>query len=287
MNKRLTVGIIVIIILILLQWVGVKMIYAGKLDGQLAYLMAKVYHLKAGIIEKDDDKLVLLMSDFVDNKKFVNSFLSNGDNAKEIPEEAIDEIVWDKMVKEAWLDHIADRFDVNISDKEVDDNLSQLDDLAKFKSMAEEEFGINFEDYKRFVAKPSILEAKVYEVLIDNYNDIEGIQKAQNAYDALAGGRDFFEVAKIYADDMTFVENSVWLSEDELVSMYEPIKNLSVGDFSKIVNTPGAYIIWKLESINQEDDKNIYEVKSIVILAKTLQGFLDDFLAVAKIEKIY
>ena len=70
MNKKLTIGIIIIIIIILSQWVGVKMIYAGKLDGQVAYLMAKIYHLKAGTIEKNDDKLVLLMSDFIENKNF-------------------------------------------------------------------------------------------------------------------------------------------------------------------------------------------------------------------------
>jgi hypothetical protein len=287
MNKKLIIGIVIIVVIILSQWLGVKMIYSGKLDGQVAHLMSKVYHLKAGTIEKDDDKLVLLMSDFIDNKKFINNFLSSGSNTEKIPEEAIDEIVWDKMIKEAWLNHIADFFNVNISDQDVDDNLNQLDDFVEFKAKAEEEFGINFEDYKRFVAKPSILEAKVYEVLIDNYNDREGIQKAQNAYDALVGGKGFVEVAKIYASDMTFVENSIWLSEDELISMYEPIKDLSVGEFSKIVNTPGAYIIWKLESVNQEEGKNIYEVKSIVIVAKTLQSFLDDFLAVAQVEKIY
>ena len=182
---------------------------------------------------------------------------------------------------------MADFFNVNISDQEVDDSLSQLDDLDVFKNMAEEEFGIDFEEYKRFVAKPSILEAKVYETLIDNYNDREGIQIAQSAYDALEQGDDFVEVAEIYASDMTFVENSIWLTEEELIGMYEPIKTLSVNGFSKIVNTPGAYIIWKLESKNQEDNKNIYEVKSIVIMAKTLQSFLDDYLALAEIEKIY
>ena len=181
----------------------------------------------------------------------------------------------------------ADFFNVNISDQEVDDSLSQLDDLDTFKNMAEEEFGIDFEEYKRFVAKPSILEAKVYETLIDNYNDREGIQTAQSAYDSLVKGDDFIKVAKNYASDMTFIDNSIWLTEEELIGMYEPIKTLIVGGFSKIVNTPGAYIIWKLESKNQEENKNTYEVKSIVIMAKTLQSFLDDYLSFAEIEKIY
>ena len=287
MNKKFIIGIIIIVIIILSQWLGVKMIYTGKLDGQAAYLLAKIYHLKAGTIDKDDDKLVLLMSDFIDNKNFVSSFLSKNGEVGDIGQAELDNIVWDKMIKETWLNYMADFFNVDISDQEVDDNLNQLDDLDEFKIMAEEEFGIDFEEYKRFVAKPSILEAKVYEVLIDNYNDWEGIQKAQSAYDALDKGDDFAKVAGIYADDMTFVDNSIWLTEEELIGMYEPIKNLSTGGFSKIVNTPGAYIIWKLESINQEENQNIYEVKSIVIMAKTLQSFLDDWLALAKIEKIY
>mgnify|MGYP003998332737 CR=1 FL=1 len=56
MNKKLIIGIVIIVVIILSQWLGVKMIYSGKLDGQVAHLMSKVYHLKAGTIEKDDDK---------------------------------------------------------------------------------------------------------------------------------------------------------------------------------------------------------------------------------------
>jgi hypothetical protein len=286
MNKKIIIGTIIIVIIILSQWLGVKMIYTGKLDGNVAHFMAKVYHLKAGTIKKGDDKLVLFMSDFIDNRKFVASFLSNN-GGENINQTELDNIVWDKMIKEVWLNYMADFFNVNISDQEVDDSLSQLDDLDTFKNMAEEEFGIDFEEYKRFVAKPSILEAKVYETLIDNYNDREGIQTAQSAYDSLVKGDDFIKVAKNYASDMTFIDNSIWLTEEELIGMYEPIKTLIVGGFSKIVNTPGAYIIWKLESKNQEENKNTYEVKSIVIMAKTLQSFLDDYLSFAEIEKIY
>ena len=74
MNKKLIIGVLIIVLLILSQWIGIKMIYAGKIDGNVAHLMSKVYQLKAGTIKKGDDKLVLLMSDFIDNKKFVAVF---------------------------------------------------------------------------------------------------------------------------------------------------------------------------------------------------------------------
>ena len=74
--------------------------------------------------------------------------------------------------------------------------------------------------------------------------------------------------------------------EDLYLDFYEPIKELSEGEFSKIVMIPGGYIIWYLESII-EGEGNVREVKQIFIEAKTIEDFFRDYLAGVNINKIY
>lgn len=285
-KKKIILGIIILIALLAAsQWVLVKMVYAKKLTGGPAYFFARAYNLQAGSIIKDDSQKSLKLSEFFNNQKFVLNFLKN--QKQELSQDQIDAMIWERLLKNYWLAQMAQEANLEVSDSDIDQYLAQLNDAEELRRTAREDFGVSFDEYKNMVIKPVILEDKVYTFLLDNYNDMAGINKAQDAYEALEGGQDFSQVAGEYSDDMTYVDSSFYLNETELIDFYEPISRLKAGEFSKIITLPGAYIIWKVESINESEGQKVYEVKGIFIAAKTIDSFFEDFIATVQVDKTY
>ena len=112
---------------------------------------------------------------------------------------------------------------------------------------------------------------------------------AQSAYEALENGEDFIEVAKQFSTDASYAENSIWLAESDLVDFYTQIKTLNPGEFGKIIIIPGAYVIWQLDSIVADDvtGENAWQVRSIIIQAKSFEEFFAEYLDAADINRKY
>lgn len=286
MRKRIIWGVIIfVVVLVASQYLAIKMVYAKKLTGQPAYFLASTYNLKAGTVAFGEENKTLRLSDFFANQKFVLNFLKKQDQP--LDQGQIDNMIWERLIKNFWLEYLAKEANINISDSDIDTYINQLNDLEDLQRTAREDFDISFVQYKEMVIRPVILEDRMYAFLLDNYNDQDGINKAQDAYEDLESGQDFKTVAQQYSDDMTYVDSSFYLAESELVDFYEPIKKLAAGQFSKIITLPGAYVIWKVESINQADGETVYEVKGIFIAAKTMDSFFEDFMANIQVDKIY
>ena len=281
MDKRFKILIIIIIFLLISQYLFVKLIYAHKLENNLGVFFSKIYNLKAGTIENNGIKIPIFLEEYLVYKDSLKNYLEK--NTEEIN---IEEIVWDRIIKNIWLENIAKNNNLLVTKEELNKYLINIENIDDLKKLSKEEFGISFNKYERLVLKPFILEYKVYNYLLNNYNDIENVTKAQEAYEALDTGQNFIDVAKRYSSNLSFAENSSYISEDDLVDFYEPIKELLEGEFSKIVMIPGGYIIWYLESII-EGEGNIREVKQIFIEAKTIDDFFRDYLDDVNINKIY
>lgn len=281
MDKKVRIGIIVIIILIISQYLIIQLVYAHKLENSLGILFSKVYNLKAGSIEEGDSKLPILLEEYLKYKDSLEKYLE--DNNQEID---INEVVWDRILKNTWLNKLAEDNELIVTKDELNEYLINIEDLDEIKKTSKESFGISFTKYKELVIKPFILESKVYNYLLDNYNDIENVTIAQNAYEALESGKSFLTVAEEYATNSVFSENSMYIPEKDLVDFYEPIKELEEGGYSKIVMIPGGYIIWYLETIIGGEE-NIREVKQIFIQAKSINQFFEDYLLNVNINKIY
>ena len=281
MDKRVRIGVIIVIFLIISQYLFVRLIYAHKLENNLGIFFSQVYNLKAGNIDDGGRKLTISLTGYLKYKDSLEKYL-------EINEEEVDieEIVWERVLKNVWLNKIAEDNNILVTSEEFNEYLNNLKDLEEIKKMTKESFGISFTKYKELVIKPFILESKVYNYLLDNYNDMENITQAQKAYEALEAGQDFLEVAEEYATDLVFAENSMYIPEEDLKDFYEPIKDLKEGEFSKIVMIPGGYIIWYLENIIR-DEEDVREVKQIFIQAKTINEFFADYLKRVNINKIY
>lgn len=295
MNKKIKWLIIVIIVLLVAQLVVIRLVYSHNINGAPALSISKIYSLKAGTVKQGDDKLNIYLADYLENKNLVNVFISKqidqaGDEVmadyQKPTDEEISSVVWDKVIKDAWLNNIAKKYSLLVTKEEIEDYLNNIDDLDYLKENAEKDFNLSFDDYQKLVIEPFILEAKVYEYLLTNYNDMEGVQRAQIAYEELEAGGNFLEVANKYSDDLIYVENSLWLNEEDLVDFYEPIKALELNQFTEIVIVPGAYIIWYLESITN-DEGPIREVKGIILQAKTVDEFVADYLSNAEVKKRY
>ncbi|PIR07368.1 MAG: hypothetical protein COV55_00075 [Candidatus Komeilibacteria bacterium CG11_big_fil_rev_8_21_14_0_20_36_20] len=288
MKSKLIWAIIIIGLIVISQFLAVKMIYAHKISGVPAHWLADIYNLKAGVINEEltKDDITISLEEYFENQNFVEKFLSK---TMETPLDkgTIYNFVWDKLIRSSWLNRFADSRNLKVSDEEMEYHLASINNIEDLKTTAQNDFGLSFEEYKDLVIRPFILEAKVYEYLLDNYNDISGIQKAEAAYTALESGDAFTKVAEEFSDDLNYVDNSIWLTSEDLVDFYEPIKDLKEGEFGKIVLVPGAYVIWYVQSIEQEIDLSVWEVKGILIQAKTMDEFFQDYLNYINIQKFY
>lgn len=301
MTKRikwsLAVGILLIII-VLSQWVLVRLAYAHKLSPNLTLSIARFYNLKAGAIKTGDGQLNVYLTDYLENKSLLDKYIAKNSSQDQNSEqfdtglnnlkpEEIDKLVWDKLVKEAWLSKIAKEKEIAVTEAEIKEHLDNIGGADYIKDITSKEYNLSFDRYQALIIKPYILEAKVYQGLLENYNDEASAQKAQTAYAALESGRDFVEVGREFSDNQTYLENSLWLTEDQLVDFYAPIKDLEIGEFSKIVKVPVGYVIWKLKSITAEDNQTAREINEIFIATKSLDNFLQDYLKDAKIKRLY
>ncbi|MBU1203051.1 hypothetical protein KKH39_03380 [Patescibacteria group bacterium] len=293
LSRNIKIALLVLLVVLLSQLVIVKMVYAGKLNQNFSESVAGFYNLKAGSIKEENKTLNIYLNDYFKNKKFIISFLEsqqdNSGNTEMPSDEQIKEIVWKKLVKNTWINSLADENDIKVEPDEIEQYLDFLGGKEKLMEVSKTNFNISFEEYEKLVVKPSILEAKVHDYLLSNYQDVDGVSKIQEAYALLErdSGATWSEVAKMYSDDQTYVEDSLWLKESELVSFYEPIKELQVGEFSKIVKTPLGYIIWKLDDIDNSGQEAVWQARAIFVMGKDIEDFFDEYLEKTEIKKKY
>lgn len=290
--KKSAIGFIILVVVFLgLQALGLRLVYAHKLPKGVNYFFAKVYHLSAGEIKDQAESYTISLVRFMDHQKSLDFYAKNNpDNS--FGETDLGDVAWQRTIKDAWLQHLAKNYKLSVDNKEVDDYLkaSNVIDQSKesFSDFSKKTYGISLAKFKEIIVEPFLLEAKVYQYMLENYNDPEGMKKAQEAYAALEGGKEFMEVAKEFSFDLTYAESGLWLKESELIDFYEPIKSLEVGKYSQIVITPGAYVIWKLEAIvDGENNEKVWQVKPILVQAKTLEEFFKQYMQIASVKKNY
>jgi len=300
MKKKIFYILIAIIILaILSQWLMVKMVYSKTIRGDLALGITKLYNLKAATVHKNNETLHISLEDFLDSEIFAKKLLDiklvddvDAPNAFSLKKESdINYVVWDNVIKKVWLEQLADRYNLTVTNGDLNAGLIELQknnllDLSKLAKL-----GISEKDYMEKAVRPFVLESKVYAWLLDNYNDLQGMQRAQSAYQALESGSSHSSVFEVYSDKEVFSDELFWIKESDLVYNLEPVKSLEPGGFSKIVisETPMGvyYTIWYLDSKTTEDEEASFGVRGIYIKARTLDQFYDDYLAGATIKKLY
>lgn len=294
--KKISILIGLLLVIVASQWWCVQLVYSEKITGNLALLFAKVYHLSAGQVENSGQLLKVSLADYIQNKEFTIDFvkkqaLASGENI-DISDQQIKDETWDKVLRESWLNNLAKNNKITVNNQDVEDFYASLGGKES-RQESLKKVGINIGQYENHVIKPLALEAKIYKFLLESFNDLAGIQKAQNAYKALVDEKGVFEeVAKKFSDDMTYVEDSMFINVDQLGEFGDSIKNLQVGEYSKIVvlpGNPGYYAIWRLQgsSIEPETKQEIKEVRGIAIKAKSMDEFFTEWKNNSKINQRY
>lgn len=294
--KKVLILVTFLVLVVASQWWCIRLVYAKKINGNLALMFAKVYHLSAGRIENSGEIINVSLLDYVGNYSFTLDFikkqaLASGENI-DIPDQQIKDEIWDKVLRESWLNNLAKHNKITINNQDIEDFYASSGGKES-RQESLKKIGINIEQYEKFVIKPSIIEAKTYKFLLDNFNDLAGMQKAQNAYKALVDDKGVFEVvAKEYSDDLTYVTDSMFINVDQLGDFGEPIKNLQVGEYSKIVVLPGNpsyYVIWRLQgnTVEPETKQEVKELRGVAIKAKSMDEFFADWKNNSKINQKY
>ena len=293
-NKKVIIFAIVILLLALSQWLMIKLVYAHKLSQDSAIFLAQIYNLKAGIIEDPTGDVNIYLEDFLLDRKFVNKLLAVKPPVEddvidlEFSDSELSELIWSKLLKLAWLNKLANENNIESNQKDIDYYFNMVGGQDKIEESIKDQ-GVSIEEYKYFLIEPEILEAKVYNYLIANFADQKGVQKIQEAYALLEAesGKNWDEVTRQYGEDTTLSDSSFWLSEEELVDIYEPIKEIKVGEFSKIIQLPMGYIIWHLDSISGDDGKIMREVRGLFVYAQGIDDFFNTYLESVNIKKLY
>lgn len=304
-NKKSIIILAIIILLAASQWWLVRMVYAKNIQGEAAFWLARVYHLQAGVIKGDNKTTAISLADYFRNYDFAKKYLANlikmesqyqdaSGQATEMPgDDEIKKAVWQKMIQEKWLTSIAIPNKLTVSKQDVVDGLKEVDDLEAMKKSVRDDLDISFEEYQALQIEPAILEAKVYKYLLENYNDRAGMEKAQAAYQALTQDKkDFVQVAKEYSDDMTYVEQSWFATEDTLGEFSSAVSDLEPGEYSKIIvspGDPGAYVILKLvgNTVDPESGQEAKELRGIAIKAKSMEDFFNEYLQTVEVKEWY
>lgn len=302
MSKKFIIILVILILLAASQWWAVSLVYNKKLNSHLSLSLAKIYHLSAGRIVGPEQTFVISLADYLENIDFAKKYLASQvaqsqteemGNFQMPSDDSIKEAAWRKIAKDYWLNFLANKNNLSVSEQDIKDIIEENGSFEEYKNNIEQDLGLDFDTYERLVIKPSVLEAKVYQFLLENYNDREGMEKAQNAYDALSkDNKDFASVAKEYSDDMTYVDQSWFVAADDLGDFTEPVSKLSPGQYSQIVvvpGSPGAYIILKLLSSAPDPTtgKEVKELRGIAIQAKSIEDFFDAFLQSSDVKQWY
>jgi hypothetical protein len=288
MNNKIKIAIIIVLVLALSQWLIIKMIYAHNLPSGPSQFLASVYRLKAGTIKDGEDNINVYLKDFLTNQSFAKKLLEASPDKLDISDEELSDLVWGKLLKQTWLKKTAKENDIEIGEDDAKYYIDAIGGEDRLKEIISTQ-DVSLDEYKYFLIDPDILEAKVYDYLIANFQDEDGVLRIQEAYALLESeeGANWDEVAEEYDEDPTLSANSFWLSEEELVDVYEPIQEIEVGGFSKILQIPIGYIIWHLESIVEEDDKSMREIKGLFVYAQNVDDFFDKYLENVDVKKIY
>lgn len=293
-NKKVIVVGLVVFVLVFSQWLMVKMVYAHQLSGAPARWVANFYNLKAGMIEDNGQEISIPLEDFLANQSFAKRLLAAQSSGNQplgnlnVEDKEIDDLVWSKLLKQAWLNKIANEYDIGLTQEDIDYYISVVGGTEEIEKIIEEN-GISFDEYQYFLIEPDMLEAKVYNYLLFNFADDKGVAKIQEAYALLESenGENWQEVAEQYSEDDVLSQSTFWLKDSELVGVYEAISEVGVGEFSKIVQVPGGYIIWYVNSVAEEDNQAMKEVSGLFIYAQSVDDFFDKYLESVEVNRKY
>lgn len=305
--KILLISLFIVLFLII-NAVIKNNIYKNNSQSFLAKTYAKITKMPAIKVNKE----VIKYEDYFKFYDYLQTFYNKqNEKNKEIKipdQETIKQEVITKLVKNSILKKMSSKYNINISDRDIFDELKKLNSQTGGIDITEkyikDNYDMSLNDFKKEFIEPIIIKNKL-NIAISNDEKINKskLEKITNIYNQLEESKNaeiineigrktdtFSILVKDFSEDEESIENDGdlgWISRD---SMEESIKNTSFslekGAYSGIVKSSSGYHIIKL--IDKIDTIDIPKVRIAHIFIKTMDidTYLKSEINEAKI-KIY
>ncbi len=245
---------------------------------------------------------IIKYSDFTDDIKTLTRFYSKiGAQQPEMaqPTEAdIRKNVMDRLIQNELLKESAAKYDLSVTDQEVDDEFDKLADqrgpgAVSISDEIMDLYGWSVDQFKEKVLRPYLLQQKLAEALAkDDSINQAAEDKANEVLAKVKAGEDFAQLAAEYSADVSNAKSGGalgWFGKGLMVPEFEAAAfALKAGETSELVKTQFGYHIIKVDEVKQDEEGNVSEVNASHILISTtsVDQYLKDAEENASVKKM-
>lgn len=186
----------------------------------------------------------------------------------------------DKVVNDAYVKKLADKYNVGVTEQEVNDQITILRNQNRlgsndkvFEDVLRDYWGWSVNDFKRSL-RTQILAQNVVAKL-----DTETVAEADKAHAELEAGADFVAVAKAYSDDPSSKDNGGDIGvvektkRDLTAQTVDALYKLKPGEFSDVINI--GYALEIVKNIENTADGKIH-ASHILFNFKDISEYIND-----------
>jgi len=293
-NKQIVFSVVSLVVFLVcsLGIIGLGT-YRFHWDNKFTNAIVKAFAFPAAVV----DGKIVKYTDWLTETKSVAKYLAK--RQATTTQEQIEKDVLEKQIYDVLLNKLARKYDIEVTDKDIEDKLKETEtemkgDRAKLEEMVKDYFDWNLEEFIKYIVYPEILQSKLEDIS----NNEKVVKDAEReAKDILKlvkkGDRTFAEIAEEYSEDTASAVKGGdlgWFPRGVMMKEFEEAAfSLNPGEISGLVKTEYGYHIIKVEEKTAEDkDKNVKEqVKAshILIAPETFQEFLNKYRNEVKVYK--
>ena len=272
--------------------VGLTAWKLGSSNGFTNFLL-RVYSFPAVVVDGN----FVRYSDFLFERSAVQK-LSDYNQAA-FTKERIDSEVVTKLVENAILENLADRFDVKVTDADMQEQydllVRNMGSEDKVKTEVQNAFGWTVEDFKKHLLYFTTLQAKLISDV--PATKIASADAEKKAYDTLAKYKNkeksFEDLAKEFSEDQGSASKGGdlgWFAKGRMVKEFEEAAfKLNPGEVSEPVKTQYGYHIILVEEKKAADEKagtqEQVKARHILFSSKQFEQFYNEYKQTAKAYK--
>ncbi|MEK9158719.1 MAG: peptidylprolyl isomerase [Patescibacteria group bacterium] len=288
----LGVGALVIVLLTVVAF-SYRALSQLNMDKTTLFI-ANALGLPAGFVNGDR----VLYSDFAEDvpavKRFYESQKDKNPEAVVPSEEEIKKSVWDRLVKQAVMEKLADQNNLRVTSKEIDDEygkfVESVGSAEKATQTVSDSYGWTAEQFKERIIKQFLLQEKVASATSTTKFLDEGIKtKAEQVLAAAREGKQSFEdLAKQYGEDGTKEKGGDlgWFGQGAMIPDFEEaVAKMEPGQISDLVKTQFGYHVIKLVEKKMEKSEQKWRASHILIRSLPFEQYLEALVKKASIWK--